>query len=889
MGFEDIAATLKVGKEDKPVLFCDTTKPVMYDFNDIDGPYYMLDHDMGGCIAFPFTKHIRGGNGKVTLDGNTVSFVLKTMAIGTDAQWLGIQLRGVMKEYGQTGILKISGFTDTDGNEMDPLTLTVKTEPKGAREKKNWEHELVALQAAEEGIVLLKNRGQTLPLKRGEILNFFGCGLSEFRVCAAGAGKINPRYTCGLREAIECSDSYELNHELDKYYSGNSNILPTKELLEQAKLKSTRAFMVISRASGENYDNSSAKGEYYLNDKEERLLECLRENFESLIVILNVGYPIGTEFIEKYRIDAVVYNGFGGMLAGEALVNVLSGKVNPSGKLPDTWSLRYEDIPASVNFYDCADGKQRIGANNGEIWVNTVYEEDIYVGYRYFESFGKHIGFPFGFGLSYTDFKLEVTDAKSDGNHIFIDVNVQNIGRFAGKETVQIYVSKPQNNLEKAKLELIAFEKTKCLEPSESQVIRIVIPKEHLSSYDELLAAYILEAGEYIFQVGSNVKELKSAMTYLQKEVSIVKQVKNRMVPECKINKMNRNNMNFPSGEYSGIVEKQIGRIHRTGNRPCKKFIQDPELTSHVISFNDVKRRPELLDTFVAQMNVEILARIAVCAKDGWGMDGIGEAGSIYQPEGYDIPKFMVADGNSGVNLRMKNIGMPSGATICASFNKELAEKIGAVIGEEAKTLGIDLILAPALNIHRNPLNGRHPEYFSEDPLLAGIMAGYYCKGLEGTGVGGCYKHLLANNAETSRKRNQSIITERAIREIYFKAFEYAMEVHKPVSVMTAYNAVNGVFTSEDADLIQGMLRTECGFEGFVMTDWESYSSADIVEMQIAGNTWITPGSADDTYTKPIVEAVKSGRLQENRLRENVYYFMKALLKLQNTNQNQKG
>ena len=231
--------------------------------------------------------------------------------------------------------------------------------------------------------------------------------------------------------------------------------------------------------------------------------------------------------------------------------------------------------------------------------------------------------------------------------------------------------------------------------------------------------------------------------------------------------------------------------------------------------------------------------------------------------------------------MKKRNIGFPSGVTLCSSFNKDLMEQVGRVIGEEASELGIDLILAPAFNIHRNPLCGRHPEYFSEDPYLAGKMAGYYCRGLESTGVGGCYKHLMANNAESSRKRNQSVISERAIREIYFKAFEYALEEYEPVSVMTAYNAVNGVFASEDADLLLGLMREENHFQGFFMTDWESYAFADIVSMEAAGNTWITPGSEDETYTAPIVQAVQSGQLRLGRLRENVYYLMKALLKLQ--------
>lgn len=224
---------------------------------------------------------------------------------------------------------------------------------------------------------------------------------------------------------------------------------------------------------------------------------------------------------------------------------------------------------------------------------------------------------------------------------------------------------------------------------------------------------------------------------------------------------------------------------------------------------------------------------------------------------------------------------MPSGTTLCASFDRKLMEQVGKVIGEEARELGIHLILAPALNLHRNPLNGRHPEYFSEDPYLAGNMAGWYCKGLESTGVGGCYKHFIANNAESGRKRNQSVLTERAIRELYFRAFMYALEVHQPVSVMTAYNAVNGLFTSCDPELIQGLLYDECGFQGFVMTDWASYDTADVAETVKAGNAWITPGSSDETYTKKIEEAVQNGSLPLPQLQNNVLWLINALIRLQ--------
>ena len=243
------------------------------------------------------------------------------------------------------------------------------------------------------------------------------------------------------------------------------------------------------------------------------------------------------------------------------------------------------------------------------------------------------------------------------------------------------------------------------------------------------------------------------------------------------------------------------------------------------------------------------------------------------------MPDFPVSDGNSGVNLRVPNIGMPSGVTLCATFNKELMEQVGRVIGEEAKALGMPLILAPGMNLHRNPLNGRQPEYFSEDPYLAGMMGGHYCKGMESAGVGSCIKHLIGNNCESTRKRNQSIIGERALRELYLKPFEIAMGEHMPASVMTAYNAVNGCPTAADEELIQGFLREENGFDGFVMTDWGTYDTAGVAEMVQAGNCWITPGSLDDTYTGQIVEGVKEGRITLERLEENAAWIIRTMIR----------
>lgn len=881
MKTRDICDRTDKEQADIPRLFCDPATVLVYDFNDTDGLYYMLDHDMGGCLALPFTKTMQTGPGEVLLDGKKISHVVKTLKLGGfTAQWLGIRLRGRIREYGQTGALTIRGFTDTDGLVMETVTLTVQAIQKNEPLKQYAEHEAIARQAAEEGIVLLKNENHVLPLSQTSVLNIFGKGLFEFRVCAVGAGKINARYTVGLREAIKSDNDIRLNTELETFYADGMDKIPDEEMLRRARQLSDTAIMVISRASGENYDNSSEKGAFYLTDAENNLLAAIADDFYHTIVIINSGYPIETGFIDTYDVDAVLYTGYGGMLGGQAVLDVLTGKVNPSGHVTDTWSVEYKDIPAAANFYDCGDGRPVPGADD-ELWINTVYEEDIYVGYRYFETFKKRIGFPFGYGLSYTDFFAAVNTYRWTKNGLSLEISVKNTGKRPGKYSLQIYTQKPASAIEKPTWELIEFEKTNELTPGQSQHLSLDIPQSRFTVYDDDRAAYILDAGIYKIYAGGDVRSAACVGSFEVEKTKLVRQVENRMQPVMNFTALSQlDPHSAPSGQLFGVTGKRDFSSRVMKHYPIAPWCME-SAGNEKLTFKEVLEDETKLPAFILGLPVETLARLAVCASDGWGMEGQGEAGRIYLPEGLGLPKFVVADGNSGVNVKKRNIGFPSGVTLCSSFNKSLMEDVGRVIGEEARELGIDLILAPAFNIHRNPLCGRHPEYFSEDPYLAGKMAGYYCRGLESTGIGGCYKHLMANNAESSRKRNQSVISERAIREIYFKAFEYALEEYEPVSVMTAYNAVNGVFASEDADLLLGLMREENHFQGFFMTDWESYASADIVSMEAAGNTWITPGSEDETYTAPIVQAVQSGQLSVERLRENLFYFMKALLKLQ--------
>lgn len=870
----NMLSMLPRGKEDKPMLLNQGGTQIHWNINDTDGMLYMLDRDYGGCAFMPFSKEMNPKiRGKAILDGAELDYVLKPLAVAGGMWMLGVRLFGRLITYGEKKTLRVEGFTDTDGNVMDPVEYQVIADDKTEPDPKYAQHEAIALQAAEEGVVLLKNRKQTLPLKQG-IWNVFGSGLHEFRTAIAGAGKINPRYIVGFREAMEHEKDYELNQDLVKFYQPLQNEVPPEEMLKQARGYSDTGILLIARSSGENMDGSSDRGEFRLSVKEELLVKRLTEVFEKTVVILNSPYPMDVSFVEQYGVDALVFCGIGGMLGGPALVNVLSGRTNPSGKLVDTWALKYEDIPASKNFYDCAGGKTRWDADH-DVWIDTVYEEGMYVGYRYFDTFEKKTAYSFGFGLSYTTFSL--SDIRLSGNlsggtaggmehgpDVTVEVTVKNTGAVSGKEVVQLYVAKPEAELEQPKKILAAFAKSRELAPGESERITLQASPLVLSSYSEEQAAYIREAGTYTFFVGTSVDEVTEAGALQQREQVTVKQTVNRMQPEERPRELSKKDPEgtWPTGKRSGVKED----IH--------EFLPKGKRAEYAL------RLTEGYD-YVKDMSVEELARLCVCGADGWGMEGIGEAGRMFKIEGFPIPDYPVADGNSGVNLRIKNIGMPTGATICASFNRELSEAVGRVIGEEARERGMKMILAPAMNLHRNPLNGRNSEYFSEDPLLAGEMAGFYCKGLESTGTHGCYKHCIANNCESSRKRNQSIISERVIRELYFKAFEIAMAVHMPKSIMTAYNAVNGVPTSADADLLLGLFREENGFDGFIMTDWNSYDTSDVVEMIKSGNNWLTPGTRDDTFTKPLVDAVASGRLSVERLRESASYVARVIQKAQ--------
>lgn len=806
-----------------------TGEELTYDIDDIDGRMYMLEHAFTGCLVVRFTKDMdESVYGRVTHNGEELPKGLIKFLNLANVQMFGIPVRNVMTEYDTEYRLLVEGFKDTDGNIMKPQEITVRTLAKPMPDPAYEEHDLVALDAAREGMVLLKNQKNVLPLKEGE--EIWVEGLNNFRLGAAGAGRINPRYSMSFKRGIEEYGNFIIKEE------------------------SNTGIILISRPSGENLDNNATKGEYYLSHEEEEQIANLSKKYEKRIAIINSGYPMDLRWVKKYDIQGVIWCGFPGMLGGRALVEILDGRVNPSGKLADTWSLDYFDIPTSANFYRAKDGDPVMDSDS-PYFIDTYYEEDIYVGYRYFETFEKEVAYPFGFGLSYTDFSIK---AKLEDMQIVS--KVKNTGKVAGKEVVQVYVNIPEEKLEQASKRLVGFAKTKLLNPGEEQEIIIKIKTNTLTSFDTDQAAWVMESGEYQFYVGNCVKDLKECGKFRLEDTKVVKQVENLMVPPVEIDTLSKKNPSFPKGLKSGVKDG-VTELEPKGTR--KKY----------------KEEGKIQDDFVSSLSVEELARLSVCASHGWGMHEKGEAGRIFRLEKYDMPEFTVADGNNGVNIHKPNIGMPSSNLVCSTWNSDLAYEIGRVIAQEAKENKVHMILAPAMNIHRDPLNGRHPEYFSEDPFLAGIMAGYQGKGLEDHGISSSIKHTVANNCESSRKRNHSIMTERALREIYLKVFEFSIDVYKPDSIMTAYNAVNGVFTAEDEEMIQGIFRQEFGFSGFVMTDWNSYDTADVASSIQAGNCWMTPGSVDDTFVTPIIEGVENGKIDIERLRSNVRYILRVVQK----------
>ncbi len=693
----------------------------------------------------------------------------------------------------------------------------------------------MARKAAAEGAVLLKNEGNVLPLKEGERLAVFGRIQFDYYKSGTGSGgMINTRYVVGILDALK-EEKIVLNLELEQVYrdwlkehpfdkgSGwaqepwSQQEMPLSgEMVKKAAAESDTALVIIGRTAGEDRDAKAEKGSFFLSEGEEDMLRQVCGAFDRVVVALNVGSIMDMNWVEAYGPQAVLYVWQGGMEGGHGVADILMGRVNPCGRLADTIARSVEDYPSHIHF----------GGEDG-----NRYAEDIYVGYRYFETFasaGEKVLYPFGFGLSYTSFSIQSKMEAGKENCVF-HVKVQNTGACAGREVVQLYVSAPQGNLGKPLRSLAAFAKTKCLAPGEAQEMTLQVEKKVFASYDDSGASghkscYVLEAGTYRFYVGGDVRSAQPAGTMELEETEVLEQCRPALAP---VESYDRMKPAQASGTLDLSWEKTPLRTYSMAQRSRENHREDLPCTGdRGYRLADVYDNKISLEEFVSQLSDEELC----CMVRGEGMcspkvtPGTAAAfGGVTQSLAeYGIPCGCCADGPSGIRMDCGTYAfcLPNGTCLACSFDEELVRQLYEMEGAELRKNRIDILLGPGMNIHRHPLNGRNFEYFSEDPLLTGKMAAAQIRGMGQYQVTGALKHFAANNQEFHRSLYNSVVSERALREIYLKGYEIAVKEGGAYAIMTTYGAVNGLWTAGNYDLLTTVLRSEWGFDGLVMTDW---------------------------------------------------------------------
>ena len=704
----------------------------------------------------------------------------------------------------------------------------------GRRVTSSQKHIDLAHKIATEGIVLLKNNG-FLPLKEGSRIAIFGKAQIDYVSGGGGSGEVYPIYNRNVYDGFKVKEEegkISLFDKLSEFYK--TAVAKAKEeypafrvrfenyaepeipqdLLKEAKENADVAIVTISRYSVEGWDRSSKKGDFYLSDAESKMIQDVCDNFENVIAVMNVGGMIDSEWFknnDQIKSSLQIWNA--GMEGGLATAEIILGEVNPSGKLTDTFAKTFEDYPSSANY------------NDSEMFVK--YYDDIYVGYRYFETIpgaSEKVNYPFGFGLSYTTFDISDVEVKEDGENICARVTVTNTGDIAGKEVVQLYYSAPQGRLGKPARELGAFYKTKLLAPGESETINLSFRINDMASYDDVgkceKSAYVLEQGEYTFHIGNSVRNtMQAEFTYSVSEKFRVTEKLSERMPPFDLEKRLR---------ADGTYEEMPKNARKKYEQAYCDAIEKKPLANKII-FSDVADGKASLDDFVAQLDADYIADL-LSGKPSFGVSNVGGIGANVEREGvdsYGVPCALTTDGPAGVRIS-PHCGIPTTAFPCATlmactWNLELMEEMGVCGAREAKENNLMIWLTPALNIHRSPLCGRNFEYYSEDPYLSGKMAAAKIRGIQSQNIAATPKHFACNNKETNRRDCDSVVSERAIREIYIKGFEICVTESAPRLLMTAYNPVNGVRSCENYDMITAILRNEWGYQGAVTTDWQTY------------------------------------------------------------------
>ena len=701
----------------------------------------------------------------------------------------------------------------------------------------DWkEYARIARAMVSEGCVLLKNDNAALPVKAGEKVAVFGRIQFDYIKSGTGSGgMVNAPYVVSILDALKEEKEISVDEELLGVYEewikdhpfdkgegwakepwSQLEMTVSEDVAAGAASRSDIAIVIIGRSAGEDRDSSADKGAYNLSDEEEQMLSAVTKAFKRVAVILNVGSIIDMKWVDKYNPQAVMYTWQGGMEGGHGIADVLLGRVCPSGRLSDTIAYDIEDYPSTTNF----------GAPD-----KNHYEEDIYVGYRYFESVAKDkVMYPFGFGLSYTTFAMESSMSQGSDTDIRVTTTVTNTGDTEGKEVVQVYYEAPQGKLGKPLRSLIRFGKTDVLTPGASETVTMDFSMEEMASFDDSGVTghkdcYVLEAGEYIIYAGTDVRNAELIGSFTLGDTIVISECEEACSPIEELKRMhlkitdNGNEMEYeqvPTRSYD-LWDRITDR--RPEDRPCSgdkgyKFI---EMMRGEVSMDDYLDQLTDLDLIhmsrgEGMCSPKVTPGVASC------FGGVTER--LNKELG--MPIAACSDGPSGIRMDCgtEAFSLPNATLQACSFNLPLIERLYEYEGKELRRNKIDTLLGPGLNIHRNPINGRNFEYYSEDPYLTGACAVAELNGLHKYEVTGTCKHFATNNQEFKRHFVDAVISPRALREIYLKAYEMAVKEGGAFLIMTTYGPLNGLYTASNYDLDTTILRNEWGFDGMVMTDW---------------------------------------------------------------------
>ena len=720
-------------------------------------------------------------------------------------------------------------------------------------------------QTAADGAVLLQN--SVLPFASGTKVAVFGrVQVNHFFTGYGSGGDVNTPYAVNLLEGLRNCEALELYEALAKEYEafdqkhpidhGNWGTWPrhypemplTRQQVADARRNADKAVIILGRSSGEDRENALEAGSYYLTELEKQMLQEVTQKFPDAVLLLNIGSVMDMSFLKDYSFGAVMILWQGGMESGNAAADLLCGMVNPSGRLADTIAWQYEDQPSAAYF----GGKDY-----------NEYFEDIYVGYRYFETFGKEkVQFPFGYGLSYTTFRKEAEQT----DRLTWHVTVTNTGERPGKETVMLYAGKPCGALGNPARELVSFGKTKLLQPGESQTLILTVAESTLASYDDAgltghKNCWVLQGGTYRIYLGGDARSAEEIAVW-EMEETVLETLWEAAAPQEPFSILAASEEN---GVYTSAIRNAEACTISLKERILSNLPKAVPMTGDKgYKLKDVKDGKISLDDFVAQLSAKELEAIS---RGGYVMDhplgakgNTGIFGGVTESlRAKGVPPIVTTDGPSGLRLYESCSLIPIGTLLACTFDTQLMETLFVKMGEEMVKQGSDVLLAPGMNIHRNPLCGRNFEYFSEDPYLTGKIAAAVVRGAQSQGVSACPKHYACNNQEYKRSTHNSILSQRALREIYLKGFEICVKEAKPKNIMTSYNKINGVWGHYHYDLVETILRRQWGYEGNVMTDWWMRSSASPEFPQLCDQAYrvracvdvLMPGSSKGCGKRP--------------------------------------